>query len=108
MLVNLTPHTINVERDGEIIAIPPSGQVARVVREESISSPVMGFSVAKATLKEVAGLPQPQEGHWFVVSAMVAQATDRADLVCPDTGPGAIRDEKGHIVAVRGFVTYQG
>lgn len=40
----------------------------------------------------------------FSVSSLVAQAVvGREDVVAPDTGPTAIRDEAGRIVAVRRF-----
>jgi hypothetical protein len=43
---------------------------------------------------------------YLIVSGMVldALAGGRPDVVAPDTGPDAVRDEKGHIVAVLGFV----
>lgn len=41
---------------------------------------------------------------YLIVSGMVFSASDRKDLIAPDTGKTAIRDEKGHIVAVTRFL----
>jgi len=60
------------------------------------------------TYGEIEGLPDPQPGVVYIVSMVVrqaAQAQGRTDVVSPDTSPqGAIRDEQGRIIAVRGFV----
>ena len=57
------------------------------------------------------GLPYPVEGLTFIVSGMVRDALSalparlsRPDVYAPDTGSDAIRNEKGHIVSVRGLV----
>jgi hypothetical protein len=59
-------------------------------------------------VQEVEGLPPflpPEEGIFFIVSALVGahmSVRGRGDVLVPGTGPrdGAIRDNKGHIVAV--------
>lgn len=54
---------------------------------------------------EVEGLPEKEEGVYIIVSLLVLQASDRDDLVAPASGhPECIRDEKGRIVSVPGFV----
>jgi hypothetical protein len=55
----------------------------------------------------IEGLPEPEEGTIYIVSALVAQrAIGRADVFCPGTGPldGCVRDEHGHVVAVTSLV----
>lgn len=49
-------------------------------------------------------LPEPQEGTTYIVSKMVADMSTRQDIVYPDTGSSAIRDEQGRIVSVRRFL----
>lgn len=52
------------------------------------------------------GIPAPQSGTFYIVSAMVlaAMAGQRDDLVAPATGhPDTVRSE-GRIVSVPGFV----
>jgi hypothetical protein len=97
--VNCTPHAIALN-DGRVL--PPSGQVARV---DASHSPFDADGIGYVHFGVVTGLPSPQEGVFVVVSALVAQAAKRADVVSPATGhPDCQRNEKGHIVSVPGFV----
>lgn len=101
--VNLTPHTINVQG---LKPLEPCGQVARVETARAVETFVGGVRLVRTLKLGVIGLPAPSEGTVFVVSGMVLDALQgsRPDVVAPDTGADAIRNEKGHIVAVRGFV----
>jgi hypothetical protein len=97
--INLTPHAISLN-DGRVF--PPSGAVARV---SSTHTPFDGDGVASLTFGEVQGLPEPQEGVFLIVSAIVASAAKRSDVVSPASGhPDVVRNDKGHIVSVPGFV----
>jgi hypothetical protein len=107
-IVNLTPHTINVRIGDNDVSFPPAGTVARVATTSEVVahvdvSPGVTAPIARQAFGEVTGLPEPESGTLFVVSVLVAQAAKRPDVVSPDTGPTAIR-ENGQIVAVRGFV----
>lgn len=95
--LNFTPHDIRLN-NGTVF---PSNGVVRVS-----SSFTMGEDGHyRVTYGLVEGLPEPQEGVYYIVSAMVLAASDRADLVAPATGhPDCVRNEKGHIVSVPGFV----
>lgn len=112
-ILNLTPHTINVaDKDGNIIlAFAPHGTVARVSSSpgklRTMFCAGQSIPVAGAThYGPVEGLPEPETDTMYLVSAMVGQHPDvagvRADVLCPGTGPqdGAIRNDKGHIIAV--------
>ncbi len=68
--MNLTPHTITVETDNSRITFEPSG----------LELPCDPFLVSSMILDR---LPKEYSGVAF----------------SPDTGIGAIRDDKGHIVA---------
>lgn len=96
--VNLTPHTINLNGG----AAYPSDGVCRV---SATHSEFDANGVCSVTYGEVEGLPAPQDGVLYIVSAMVAEAVpNRHDLVVPATGhPECIR-ENGRIVSVPGFV----
>lgn len=94
---NFTPHTIQLNNG---TAYPSEG-LARVAAsftqfdEDGICSTEYG---------EVQGLPEPEDGTFIIVSAMVLAASDRPDLVAPATGhPDCVRNE-GRIVSVPGFV----
>lgn len=113
-VINLTPHAISTaDADGNIVATyPPSGVVARCAPPKAVDTVVKidGISVVDvpATPGPVVDLPDPVAGTFLVVSAMVANHPDvvgRPDVLAPGTGPddNAVRNEKGHIVAVRRF-----
>lgn len=97
--INLTPHAIHLN-DGRVFE--PSGKVARVSSTHSLFNENLVCSVE---FGEVTDLPEPSEGTCYIVSALVAQAAKRPDVVSPSTGhPEAKRNEKGQIVSVPGFV----
>ena len=96
--INLTPHPIRLN-DGRVFE--PSGKVARV----SCSYTEFENDCCKAVYGPVANLPLPEPGTLLIVSALVKAATQRSDVVAPATGhPDCIRDEKGFIVSVPGFI----
>ena len=99
IFVNCTPHTINLN-DGN--SFEPSGVLPRV------ASSFTDFKngICQQVFGELTGLPEAQTGTVLIVSAMVlAAASDRDDLVAPSTGhPGTVRNDRGHIVSVPGFV----
>jgi hypothetical protein len=97
--VNLTPHAINLN-DGRVF--PPSGVVARVTARHS---PFDGDGVATLAFGDVVGLPDKQDGVLLITSALVAQAAKRDDVISPASGhPDCVRNDKGHIMSVPGFV----
>lgn len=103
--VNLTPHDINISVNGQMVVIPKSSQQARVkvTQEAQGTVDVDGISVPvfRNVYGQVEGLPEPQKDTVFVVSILViGRVSGRTDVVCPDTGPTAIRDDKGQIKAV--------
>lgn len=109
-VVNLTAHSINVVLGEQNIAYPSEG-LARVKTEEKIIGTVDGIPVVKTVYTTVEGLPDMQEDTVYLVSTLVLQALkangiNRNDCLAPNTGlSGAIRDDQGHIVGVKGFQT---
>jgi hypothetical protein len=115
-MLNLTPHAIVVRTPQGDITFPPSGIVARVTMTETFigtcaatGSPVIrraatGAPVIRRVPGEVTGLPE--DGTPCIVSAMVLAALPPGTpgVYAPDTGATAIRDEKGHIMAVTRLV----
>jgi len=117
-IINLTPHPINIIRGDQKITIPPSGKVARVQPKQQ----VVGFinvqdteiPIVRTEFGEVQGLPEePEPNTIYIVSTIVLQAIAnnpelaekfRGKVVAPDTSPsGAVRDEQGRIIGVKGF-----
>ena len=102
--INLTPHALTIEGLG---TIEPSGTVARVTVESQPRASVDGVRVMENCYGQVIGLPYPSLGTAYIVSAMVlAACRSRAgiDVFAPDTGADAVRNDKGHIVSVKGLV----
>jgi hypothetical protein len=101
--INCTPHALTIEGLG---TIEPSGIVPRVATNRQPATEVGGVRLVRTVKGAAEGLPASVDGVVLIVSGMVLDAlgNTRPDVVAPDTGPDAVRDEKGHIVAVRGFV----
>ena len=107
-LINLTPHPITIALAGSEVSIPPSGTVARVEMEqvERGIRVIDGLHVPihANVPKDIVGLPDPESGVGYLVSAVVlAAVTDRDDVFAPDTN-NAARNEQGHIVSVPALV----
>jgi hypothetical protein len=98
-LVNLTPHSITIKTESETINLPVSGYVARLDSRQEGDSALGGVPVITTCFEGVTGLPDPEPGKVYIVSSLVAQFIRRPDVVAPDTGPTAIRQD-GQIVAV--------
>lgn len=103
-MLNLTPHDIVVRTANGDVTIPASGTVARVATVDTdTGDTVLGLPVIRRSFGDVTGLPNDDTP--CVVSAMVLGAVPgRANTYAPDTGPTAIRNDKGHIVAVTRLV----
>ena len=112
-VVNLTPHAITLRAGNGSDVLLPSEGVARVSTTPGIDTGVVaggvpGFSAP--SFGAVEGLPAPQQGTLYVVSAIVAaRVSGRTDVVSPGTGPadGAIRNDAGQIVAVTRLIAAQ-
>ena len=115
-VVNLTPHSVVVMLGTDQVAeFPPSGQIARVDSSDTYQGEMYAnfpkgcntveVPVYTRTLGDPVGLPEPKCGVVFVVSSIVLAATDRSDVVAPDTGPDSVvRSEDGRIAGVRRFI----
>lgn len=117
-LVNLTPHDLVVfleeptgSRLPRTVTIPKSGQTVRVASTAEVVGEV-DLGDARVPLVEtkfgaLEGLPEPEEGTVYIVSALALQAAKtagRTDVIAPDTGPqSAVRDGDGNILGVRRF-----
>lgn len=102
--INLTPHDIKLN-DGTVY--PATGKIARVAN--TFSNFCCGIS--KVFYGEIENLPEPEDGVYYIVSAMVLAANNskprcrrRGDLVAPATGHPDCKRENGFIVSVPGFV----
>jgi hypothetical protein len=98
--INFTPHTIVLNNGVQF----PSQGVARV---NNSFTPFDENGVCDVVFGDLVGLPEPQEGTMYIVSALVlsaAKAAGRTDCVAPATGhPNCVRKD-GFIVSVPGFI----
>ena len=101
----MTPHevTVAVNGGGRTLTIPASGTVARVATQE-VDEEAMEIWVGRGCpitlivqeFGDVVNLPEPEEGKFFIVSALVrAACPGRYDLGSPAR---LVRDEQGRIV----------
>ena len=106
-VINLTPHRVVVQstthpEDGWIFE--PSGILPRLETVEVEAEDTWGIPTVSRKLGAVQNLPDPVQGVKLIVSSMILSACpDRNDLVAPDTGETAIRNN-GRIEAVTRFV----
>ena len=100
-LVNATPHTLNiVQSDGTILELGASGICPRCSSSEIVDQAIGLIQVTRQTLGHVQGLPDPIPGTYFIVSRLVASATNRDDLLVPGS---LIRDDQGKVVGCKGL-----
>jgi hypothetical protein len=117
-LINLTPHTINLQVGGRTpafrlppVVLPSEGlaRVAVTAKHEGsliVTAPSEvaggGLSVFREEYGEVTGLPEPSHGTYYIVSAVVrAACPERKDLLSPGH---LVRDGEGRVVGCEGFV----
>ena len=111
--INLTPHSITLRSAQGDHVIPPSGRVARVATQETLANPILApgsadtIPVVVRTFGAVQDLPDPAPNTVYLVSSLVLSAlagSGRTDVLAPDTGPTAVRDDQGRIIAVTRLV----
>ncbi len=97
--VNLTPHAVTVVGGP---TLPPSGQVARCSQTSTPAGEHGGVALSRVVFGAVEGLPEPEPGVVFVVSALVRAAVPgRSDVASPGE---LVRNEAGQPVGCRGLV----
>lgn len=100
-LINLTPHDINLYRDGKLVQTLKSEGVARCSVESKKIAEINDYPIYENFFGEISGLPEPQKDTYFIVSRIVAEAAkNRTDLLIVDK---TIRDENGKIIGCEGF-----
>lgn len=121
MILNFTPHTIDVFRREDVtpdtgrgfiarhgrgpVFVIPSAGIARAASSEAPAGTVDGIPVVEVQYGRVEGLPEPCPGVWLVVSGITAQAAraqgrDTSDLLLTT---GLVRDADGRIVGCTAF-----
>ena len=110
-IMNLTPHELSIERcNGEMLCVPPSGQVARVAVENNFQGELQLkgeddniniVSLYRSVYGKVEGLPEPKDNYRYIVSRMVKdRVPDREDVYVPGA---PIRDWGGEVIGCHGL-----
>jgi hypothetical protein len=106
-LLNLTPHPLTLRGENGTLEVPPSGQIARLAVTRTACAPVtvdgVTLPITRPTMGDIVGLPAPEPGVILVVSALVAEAAGRGDVMSPGE---LIRDGSGAVVGARGLCSY--
>ena len=101
-LKNLTPHNVVIVINEETKIVIPSDGIARVTETKNAtpSIDVDGVTVETfiSSFGEVENLPPQEEGVMVIVSALVASAAKRDDLLVPGE---LVRDDGGNIVGCK-------
>lgn len=122
MLINLTPHTIDVFRREDVVPdfgrgfklaaqnvepafIIPSHGIARVATAETDDGDVGGVPVLKQEYGAIMGLPKPRKGVYYIVSGLTAQAARAQGRTTDDLllTTRLVRNDSGTIVGCAAF-----
>lgn len=97
--VNLIGHDITISGYG---TLPKSDNPCYVETEQMIIGKLAGIPIVKTNFIKLVNLPDPEEGTYFIVNRITMDYIPflREDIFCVDTGPSAVRDENGQVVAV--------
>lgn len=105
VIVNLTPHAVNIvdNSDSVAITIPASGNVARCSQTidiiGSITTNSVSIPISSSSYGEVVDLPDPKPGYYYIVSRLVMSACPaRQDLLCPND---LVRNDAGQVIGCR-------
>ena len=122
MIINATPHAITivskkgVEQDSKkqflaetvevVREIPSSGILPRVSMTNSPAGEIDGIPIESVVYGEIEGLPDAQEGVYYIVSGLVAAAAakiGRTDCLAP----GALVRDKNNPSVILGCLFLQ-
>jgi hypothetical protein len=97
--VNLIGHDITISGHG---TLPKCDNPCRVETQQMIIGKLAGISIARTEFINLVNLPDPEDGTYYIVNKIVMDYIpfNREDVFCVDTGPTAIRDQSGQVVAV--------
>jgi len=103
MLVNLTPHELNIVFDENTTFFIPSQGVARMKEVVVPAGEAHGVPLIRSEYGGVVGLPDPQVGVVYITSMLVASHVKRPDVV----SPGELqRDANGRVIGCKSLKTY--
>ena len=104
-IVNLTPHPVNIIKDGTIYASYPSEGVARAEQTDKKIGSINDIPIYSTSFGVVTGLPRPTPYAFYIVSLATAQAAQRNGRAIGDLliTSHPVRDENGMIIGCEAF-----
>jgi hypothetical protein len=101
-VINMTPHPITIcNTDGEVVRVYPKGEFTIRLAVKTVGGDPLpdGTPTSKTEFGQPEGLPEFQEGVFYIVSQIVKNALpERTDLLVPAE---VVRDEAGAIVGCK-------
>ena len=100
MIKNYTPHQINICNEaGEIVKTFDNSGLIRLKASTENAGEIDEVPLSKTIFGEVEGLPEFQEGTFYIVSQLVKSALpNRKDLFVPAE---VVRDSSGNIIGCK-------
>jgi hypothetical protein len=97
--VNLIGHDITISGYG---TLTKAENPCRVITKQRVIGKVADIPIVETQFESIDNLPEPENGVYYIVNriSMDFIPFDREDVLCVDTGPSAVRDENGQVVAV--------
>lgn len=102
MIINMTPHVVNIcDNNQNIIKTYPSVGSIRLSTTVEVVGSIDGVPLTKTIFGTPVGLPDFQDGIFYIVSQLVKNALpQRTDLLVPTD---IVRDDNGVIIGCRAF-----
>jgi hypothetical protein len=97
--LNLIGHDITISGYGTLLKCD---NPCYIETEQKFYDKIAGIPVMMTEFKKIINLPDPEYGVYYIVNRITMDYVpiDRYDVFCVDTGPTAIRDENGQVIAV--------
>ena len=104
-IINLTPHTVNIIKDGEVFVTYPSEGIARAEQVDKKIGSINDIPIYFTSFGAVTGLPKPSPYSFYIVSLATAQAAQRNGRTTGDLllTSHPVRNEEGTIIGCEAF-----
>lgn len=109
-IINLTPHKINiVDEEGNVVKIFESSGEARAAQKDVEIGTLEGIPIIETYFGEPVGLPEYNQGTYYIVSAITAKAASLSGRNTRDlllTGK-TVRNGDGQIIGCQALAKYK-
>ena len=101
MVINCTPHDVNIYTPSGCCTYPAAKDPARAIYVRRTAGAVDGTLIYRRFTEDIVNLPDPKPGTYYIVPKTLAQACpEREDLIFPGT---VVRDADGRVVGCIDF-----